>query len=98
MEAVLFEFAGSLKIVDEPEVLGRIQRAGVSDSNVDFYLQLLCDVNFLGIWTAEGYAFPEDENKRDLLLGIGRRIAFEKGQQGMSFQIHPAFYDVLQIE
>ena len=98
MEAVLFEFAGASRILQESEVRGRIQRAGVSGDDVEFYVTLLCDVNFLGILTANGFAFSDDENERRMLLGFANSIAHERGLDEVSFQIHPAFHDVLQVE
>ncbi len=98
MEAVLFEFAGASKTLQDSEVRARIQQAGVSESDIGFYVTLLCDVNFLGIMTATGYAFSDDENERHILLGMATRIIFERHLSEASFQIHPAFYDVLQVE
>lgn len=98
MEAVLFEFAGAPRTLNESDVRDRIERAGVSGMDVDFYMTLLCDVNFLGILTANGYSFSDDENARRMLLGIATSLAFERGLDEVSFQIHPAFHDVLQVE
>ena len=98
MEPVLFEFAGAPKTLKESDVRGRIERAGVPGYDIDFYVELLCDVNFLGIFTASGYAFSDDENERRMLLGIATRLAFERGLNEVLFVIHPAFHDVLQVE
>lgn len=98
MEPILYEFAGSEREVAKADVLSRMRLAGVPDSDAEYYVLLLCDVNFFGIRTASGYTFPEHENERSVLLRLGDRLAVEHDWGDVWFKIHPAFYDVLQIE
>ena len=97
MEQILYEFAGSETEVRKSEVLHRIVQAAVPNSETEFYLHLLCDVNFFGIRTATGYTFPEHENERSVLLRMAERLSVENDWGDVLFKIHPAFYDVLQI-
>ena len=97
LEGVLYEFAGSLDEVTESEVKQRIQRVCSESSDVDFYLNLLCDVNFLGIHTPNGPSFPDNENERQKQLHLAATLAREGGDGQIRFQIHPAFYDALEI-
>ena len=98
MEAVLFEFAGAPRIAGELEVRSRIKRAGVPEEDVEFYLNLLCDVNFLGVQTATGYSFPDDESARRMLREVAKRLASDRGWGEVSFEVNAAFYQALQIE
>ena len=98
LEAVLYEFAGAPKIVTEGDVRARMSRASVTGPDSDFYLNLLCDVNFLGIFTVDGYRFPADEGERQVLLEMAKRITADRGLDQTSFQINAAFHQVLQIE
>ena len=98
MEEVLYEFAGASKVVPESEVRRRIEKAGVKGDDIDFYLQLLCDVNFIGVRTAGGYAFAEDEKERRMLLAVAARLSAEREWGEVSFEVNAAFYQALQIE
>ncbi|MCH7811586.1 MAG: hypothetical protein IH958_03050 [Chloroflexi bacterium] len=98
LEALLYEFAGAPKIITESEVKTRIARGGVEGPDIDFYMNLLCDVNFLGIRTADGYRFAAHEGDRQLLLEMAKTIARDRGWGERSFQINAAFFQVLQID
>ena len=97
MEAVLYEFAGAKRILGEPEVRTRIEMAGVEGIEVPFYLDLLCDVTFLGIQTADGHRFCTDEGDRKMLREVALRLAQNESRE-QSYEINAAFYQVLQIE
>jgi hypothetical protein len=98
LESILYEFAGAGRTLPEADVRARMARAGVTGDDADFYLNLLCDVNFLGIRTATGFAFPGDEGERRMLIEVARRLATERAWGEMSFQVNAAFYQALQIE
>jgi len=99
MEAVLFEFAGAGAFLSEVDVRTRVLSAGVAERDADFYVNLLCDVSFLGIRTAQGYVFAQDENQRHMLLEVGRRLTTPEGWgDDLLFQVNAAFHLALQIE
>lgn len=98
LEAVLYEFAGAPKVNKLSEVRSRIARAGVTDMDVEFYIDLLCDVSFLQIETAHGFINSTHEANRQILRQVARRLATESGKGEESFAINPAFFQVLQIE
>ena len=98
MEDVLFEFAGAPRVLSETDVRSRIERTQVPEEDVEFYLNLLCDVNFLGIQTATGYTFADDENARRMLREVSKHLAEERGWGDVSFEVNAAFYQALQIE
>lgn len=98
LEGVLYEFAGVQKTLPAGEVTSRIRKAGVSESDVDFYVNLLCDVNFLAVQTASGFKFSSDEHERQMLRSVAKKLATERGWGEEAYEINSAFYQALQIE
>ena len=97
LEAVLYEFAGTGKQLLREDVESLFATAGVELKDSDFYFDLLCDINFLGIETANGFHYSRDEEERRTLRNIARVIASRNDRNEM-FEVNPAFYQVLQIE
>ena len=97
LEAVLYEFAGTGKQLLREDVESLFTTAGVEFKDSDFYFDLLCDINFLGIETANGFGYSRDEEERRTLRNISRVVAARKDRNEM-FEVNPAFYQVLQIE
>ena len=97
LEAVLYEFAGTGKQLLREDVESLFARAGVEFEDSGFYFDLLCDINFLGIETANGFHYSRDEEERRTLRNIARVIAARRDRNEM-FEVNPAFYQVLQIE
>ena len=97
LEAVLYEFAGTGKEMLKEDIESLFATAGVEFNDSDFYLNLLCDINFLGIETAAGFHYSRDEEERRTLQNIARVIAARNGRSEM-FEVNPTFYQVLQIE
>jgi hypothetical protein len=99
LEEVLISFAGSPPVLTQRDVEDAIRRAGLVGNEVEHYLDLLCDVNFLGIGTLSGeFVFPWDERRRQTLRVVARRVAERHGETQEQYQINPAFFPVLQIE
>ena len=97
LEAVLYEFAGAPRIVEQDDLQHRMNQAGVHGDDVDYYIDLLCDIGFLGIQSRDGFEFPADEGRRALLRSVTKRIVKNRGSVEQ-FEINPAFYSVLQID
>ena len=58
------------------QVEQRLAKAGLSGNDVAYYLDLLCDVGFLGIETRmQTYEYPADEVRRKVL----RKAAQSRG-------------------
>ena len=97
LEEVLFEFAGVPKIVDRETVEAAMGRASLTGDDAEYYINLLCDIGFLGIGTNHGYEYPNDENRRVMLRRVAHNIASSRSETE-TFEINPAFYTVLQID
>ena len=97
LEAVLYEFAGTGKQLLREDIESRFRSADVEAKDLDFYLDLLCDINFLGFETADGFRYSHDEEERRTSRNIARVIATRRGGDE-TFEVNPAFYQVLQIE
>ena len=98
LRAVLSQHAGCSEIMNESEVRQRIQEAGVPHEDIEFYLELLCDLNVLGVQGPSGFKFPADELERTRLLDIGRSFAFNSGKDELTFRVHPAFCPALGVD
>ena len=97
LEAVLYEFAGTGKQLYREDIESIFESAHVDGKDSDFYLNLLCDINFLAIDSANGFRYSRDEEERRTLRNIARVLAVRKGRSEI-FEVNPAFYQVLQIE
>ena len=72
-------------------------RWGIWDEDVNWYIDLLCDIGFLGISTVNEFRYSREEGERSMLREISTRLAAQTGTTE-TFKINPAFYQVLQIE
>jgi len=98
LAAVLVKFARAKPELDYTSVLDRLTAAGVPDEDREFYVDLLCDLNFLGIGTRDGFRFSEHEGDRQLLRQVVHEAAsYRKPGQEERYAVNRAFYDVLQI-
>ena len=97
LESIIYEFAGSPKIITRSDVEHRLNKAGVDTNDREFYINLLCDVNFLAIASKDGYQFAKHEADRETKRNIAIGIAKNNNSQE-SYQVASAFWQVLQIE
>ena len=98
LEHILIEFAGQEPSLTATEVRQLVSEAGVDGNDVGEYVDLLCDINFLGIELRNGSVdFPRDENERRRLQAVSHRIAKAAGTEER-YSINPAFKALLQIE
>ena len=97
LENVLYEFLGAGSVVGKADIEERMRKARVGDSDMEFYLDLLCDINFLGIETTDGFRYARDEEHRRISRSLAKVLS-SRGGCDERFQINPAFYQVLQIE
>lgn len=99
LEAVLYEFAGAPKVMKLSDVHSRIARAGVKESEREFYVDLLCDVGFLGIQTAaQGFKYARHEGERQIMRQVAKRVAIDHTWGEESYEVNAAFHQVLQID
>ena len=95
LEAILYEFAGAPATLRRSEVEERLARAEIRGSDATYYLDLLCDLSFLGIETRNGaYEYPADERRRKVL----RKAAQSRGQSEETYEVNRPFRAFLEIE
>ena len=77
----------------------RMLLASVDDSDANWYIDLLCDIGFLGISTTkpQKFRYSREESERSTLREISKRLAASSSTEE-TFEINPAFYQVLQID
>ena len=97
LEQVLYEFAGAAAELNREEIACRFASAEVESEDVEFYLNLLCDISFLGIETTTGFRYSGHEEERRTLRKVAKVLA-ARNDRNERFAINPAFYQVLQIE
>ena len=97
LEAILYEFAGCPKYIGRHEIESRFKSASVDQSHYDFYLDLLCDVNFLALASNDGYQYAKHEADREIKRKIAEQMARNASLEE-SYQVSSAFWRVLQID
>ena len=97
LKPIMYEFAGCPKIITQSEIELRFGTVGVAPDDFDFYVDLLCDVNFLAIASNDGYRYAIHEADREIKRRIASQIAKGAGREE-SYQVSSAFWHVLQIE
>ncbi len=97
LESIMYEFAGCPKEITRSQIDARFGSAGVNSEDFDFYIDLLCDVNFLAIPTRSGYQYAKHEADRQVRRRVAAQVAKNKNQEE-SYQVSSAFWQVLQIE
>ena len=72
----------------------RLRKAGLDVNDAIYYLDLLCDLGFLGIETREhGYEYPVDEARRKVL----RKAPQGWGQTEETYEVNRPFRAFLEI-
>ncbi len=97
LEHVLYEFAGSSRIVGRQDLNAIFQAADVAESYAEFYINLLCDINFLTIESNNEFRLVRDEADRNLKRRISQAAARRAGREER-FQIAEPFLPVLGVE
>jgi len=98
LQDVLYEFAGAEKHVSKSEIQRRMALVEVKGQDVEFYIDLLCDIGFLAIETNNGFRNSRHEGERYSMREVARRRAQDDNKRDELFEINAAFYQVLQIE
>ena len=97
LEPILYEFAGAPKILPREAINQKFLNASVGPGDHDFYLDLLCDVNFLAIATNDGFRYSRHEADRQTKRRVAMQIARNNGTDEQ-YQVSSAFWQVLQID
>ena len=96
LEEILYEFASAGTTVSLSDIELRMANVDVVGADAEWYLNLLCDIGFLGISTSQGFRYPSEESERSRLMQIAGRRAAQNGSKEM-YEINSAFYYELQI-
>ncbi len=97
LEAILYEFAGCAKVVERSDIEERFEKACVDSEDYNFYIDLLCDVNFLAIPSVNGYEYARHESDREIRRRIATQLARSRSVEE-SYQVSSAFWHILQVE
>ncbi len=99
LEGIMMEFAGMPCTVTQQEVAAAILRAETPEQDVEFYIDLLCDLNFLGVESRDGFVYVRDEGERQQSREVAHRLAARIRGEGADelYEVNRAFHDVLSI-
>jgi len=98
LESVLYEFVGADAILSEPEVVRRIERAGVAGQDSRQILETLRSFTFIGVEYRDGaFDFSEDARERQPLDILAEQRAARLGGT-RTYQIHRAFRTFLEVQ
>jgi hypothetical protein len=99
IESIMYEFAGSPRVVEREEVLRRVSVGSGSKRKVSEYdaLQHLLQLSFLGVETSPGVPSFVD-NPQDLAraTALAQNLAATSGRT-VRYQVHPAFFPFFEI-
>ena len=97
LEEILFQFVGHTSTFNRTEIESLFDSAGVKAKDVESYLNLLCDINFLSVEAVNGFQFAQHEEDRIRLRSFASSIA-SRQERSEEYKISPAFHPVLGIE
>ena len=97
LDAILYEFAvAGETIVTVATIKTRLAEVGVAKQDGDGYIDLLCDIGFLGISSLGGFRYPADEMERGHLRRLAS-LSARRTNTDEVFEINPVFHPELQI-
>ena len=97
LQPIMYEFAGIPRYLTRSQIASRFNEAGVDPQYHEFYIDLLCDVNFLAIASNQGYEYAKHEADRTIKRNMAERLATDR-LRGETYQVSSAFWQVLQVE
>lgn len=98
LEEVIYEFAGSLVILSEEEVIAALVRANIPADAHESAINHLINLTFLGIETKEGeFRFSEDEQEARINSVLAAKLASDLARSSR-YKINSAFCAFLQVQ
>ena len=97
LETILVDFAVAKETMTRSDVVELLEKSGVVEEDIEFYMSLLVELDFLGVVTSDGVRYAKDEFERELLIRVARSAASNREPYEESYSVNRAFHDVLQI-
>ena len=97
LETILVDFAVAKETMTRSDVVDLPEKSGVLERDIEFYMNLLVELDFLGVVTSDGVRYAKDEFERELLIRVARSAASNREPYEESYSVNRAFHDVLQI-
>jgi hypothetical protein len=95
---IIIEFVGANKILTEQEVRQIILASGIEKSKVDYALDHLVGLTFLGLEIREGdFQYAEDLSEFQRQTAIAKKMIRHGKHRMQRYEINPAFYSYLEI-
>jgi len=99
LESFLYEFVGASEIVDSKFILRAMKNCKIAENKLDFVIELLCDLTFLGREVETGrFEFSHNEDEKEKLKAMARKTMEKRKSKTMQFRIHNAFHSYLEIK
>jgi hypothetical protein len=98
LDRVLLEFAGSDSVLPASAVRGYLRVAGIDEDTMDYVMDRLTAVSFLGVETGPNrFQYIEGESD-SLKLDVLARKYCEQSRHEPRYSIHPAYRTYLEIQ
>ncbi len=98
LEAILVQFSQTNAEMRRSGIVSLLREADVPEDGVEFYMNFLVELGFLGVVTPLGVSYARDESDREFLVKLARSAASRREPYEELYSVNQAFHDVLQIE
>ncbi len=98
LEALLYEFVGSVEVVHREDILQAMKVCKISESKLDEVIELLCDLTFLGMEVENNrFELLYNEEDKGKLQVMARKTAEAHDDKIERFRINEPFHAYLEI-
>lgn len=98
LEALLYEFVGHEEIIDCNDVLEAMEVCNIPNDKLDYVVELLCDLTFLGREVERGrFEFLHNEENKTKFQVMARKTAEGCADRVERFRINEPFHAYLEI-
>lgn len=98
LDSVLLEFMASDSILPASAVKVNLSVAGISSDEIDYVIQRLRAVSFLGVEVAQGrFEYVEGDADSRRLDVLARKYSHRTGEE-LRYSIHPAYRSYLEVQ
>ena len=95
--AILVQFSQTNAEMRRSEILSLLEDADIPEDDIDFYMNFLVELGFLGVVTPLGVSYARDESEAELLISLARSAASRRDPYEELYSVNQAFHEALRI-